>query len=268
MFLLCINRIFLVPNLLTIQQCRDLIIKGGNHFTRSTKSGGALEGTALMKKKSSRTSHDVRVPFREVPHLQDIFSEVLKTPVSQMEPLKLIRYKKDQFFKAHHDEGASLHLGRRLVSLLVYLNTCDTGGETQFTKYGLKVKPRAGMGLIHFPSYLSTAGDLYPAECTEGAKVEVAISEKGVVSTGTVVIQKDENTVVIEKDGSGKRIERQVTETKVLQSMCGLRDERVKHEGMAALEEKFVASQVCLSLLPLPLRCHPPPPPLLPKVVL
>jgi hypothetical protein len=53
----------------------------------------------------------------------------------------------------------------RLVTVYVYLkDTAGPGGETHFTKLGLRVQPRAGMALLHFPtsaSALPSADDVY-----------------------------------------------------------------------------------------------------------
>jgi hypothetical protein len=163
--------IFLVHGLLTPQQCSDFICKGGSHFTPSTSQPSA------NNVKKERTSCDVRIPFDETPKTQNIFRDVLNASVSQFEPLKLIRYEDGQYFKPHHDADEDTP---RRITLFVYLNDCDHG-ETHFTRYGIKVEPRVGMGLIHFPSRLSTAKDPPQAEYVEGAKVELPSNCHGTV---------------------------------------------------------------------------------------
>jgi prolyl 4-hydroxylase len=255
----CISKdpfIFLVPNLLSVDQCRNLIIKGGNHFARSV-TGGTNPAAVVS---NNRTSWDVRVPYNEVPTVQAIFSKVLSAKVSQFEPLKLIRYEAGQYFKPHHDAGGDQHqhLAGRRITLFVYLNTCDAGGETHFTKCGIKIKPRAGLGVIHFPSYLSTAKPP-PKEYTEGAKVQILRKkmEKGeTVWHGTVTHvtehpdgNKIKKIVRVEHDSVDWRKEYVGTDAELngtiplIPCMGGLRDERLRHEGMEASEEKFLASQ-------------------------
>ncbi len=90
--------------------------------------------------------------------------------MENFEPLKLVRYHEGEYFKPHYDatgfwnqankhglEPCDVPYANRVTTLFVYLNTPERGGDTEFTKYGLKVKPRAGMGVIHFPAYLNTS---------------------------------------------------------------------------------------------------------------
>jgi hypothetical protein len=188
--------------------------------------------------------------------LQGIFSEVLNAPVSQFEPLKLIRYEDGQYFKPHHDAGGVQHLAPRRITLFVYLSTCDAGGETHFTKYGLKIKPRAGLGVIHFPSRLSTAKGLRPAKkwlsstkYVKGAKVRISKTlQIGTVKNAT---GKDAKSVTVGIDGEEEKNEclfegtlAQLQEQiPIMSSLGGVRDERLIHEGMPAVGEKFLASQ-------------------------
>jgi prolyl 4-hydroxylase len=253
----CISKdpfIFLVQNLLTTEQCSNLIIKGGNCFVKSRTSGPT---GASVSVRDNRTSSDVRVPFDEVPTVQGIFSKVLNAPVSQFEPLKLIRYEDGQYFKPHHDAGGAQHLAPRRITLFVYLNTCDAGGETQFTRCGIKIKPRAGLGVIHFPSRLSTAKELPLTGYKKGAKVRFSKPGRhGTASTGrhgtvksatgkkkkfvTVGIDGEEEKYELFFEGTDKELQQQIP---LVSSLRGVRDERLKHEGMPVAGEKFLASQ-------------------------
>jgi prolyl 4-hydroxylase len=251
----CVSKepfVFLVPNLLTPEECKNLIIKGGNHFGRSKTSGNIADPNATIR--DTRTSWDVRVPFDEVPKIQSIFSDVLNVPVSQFEPLKLIRYKDGQQFKPHHDSGGAQHLAPRVITLFVYLNNCDGGGETHFTKLGLKIKPRAGLGVIHFPARLSTAKETLSTEYEVGAKVQILPPRYTTMRHGTVTritgkkgaLWKD---VTVEEDGTGKsftingNINQLQKQIPLMTNIGGVRDERLRHAGMPAVGEKFLASQ-------------------------
>jgi len=64
------------------------------------------------------------------------------TDVSQGEPLQILRYQPGQEYRPHFDW---LDVGnRRVMTALIYLNDDYEGGETAFTKAGLKVKGRPG----------------------------------------------------------------------------------------------------------------------------
>lgn len=48
---------------------------------------------------------------------------------------------------------------QRHATVLLYLNTVESGGETTFSHLGVSVKPRAGSVLIFFPAFLSGEAD-------------------------------------------------------------------------------------------------------------
>lgn len=59
-----------------------------------------------------------------------------------VECLNLVKYEKDEFFAEHHDGGF------RPYTVFVYLNDDGVeGGETYFSRLGLKVKPKKGMAV-------------------------------------------------------------------------------------------------------------------------
>jgi prolyl 4-hydroxylase len=283
----CISKdpfIFLVPNLLTTEQCLKLVARGANEYEPD-----------FRKSTGERTSSDFRVPHGEFPDVQDIFSKVLSADVAQFETLKLIRYEEGQKFDPHHDAGASGTSQSRRITLFVYLNTPDAGGETHFTRYGVKIKPCAGLGVIHFPSRLSTASGS-PSTYEEGAKVEVTergkdgeekskrhgtvkrvAKRKGssqltpipaaavvpatevlatkvpatevpateVPVTLSVIVELDDDGTIVAFEGAedGALVAFEGQTCCLISSTCGLRDERVKHSGMPAVGEKYLATQ-------------------------
>jgi predicted 2-oxoglutarate/Fe(II)-dependent dioxygenase YbiX len=60
----------------------------------------------------------------------------------------MLKYTGGTEYKAHFDGGTET---RRAVSAIVYLNNDYTGGEVEFTNFGVKIKPEPGM-LLLFPS--------------------------------------------------------------------------------------------------------------------
>jgi hypothetical protein len=63
-----------------------------------------------------------------------------------------VRYKPGQQFKPHFDSGLdfAMHKCLREFSFFAYLNTmtAEAGGETEFTKLGVKFTPKAGDALF------------------------------------------------------------------------------------------------------------------------
>jgi hypothetical protein len=261
--------IFLVPDLLSLTQCAALMMKAGPHVVQSKTQ---KPGTNVLALSKSRTSWEVFIPREEVPATQKVFSGLLRMPVENMEPVKVLRYKQGEFFKRHNDaannpteEGSTacpIPFANRAITLFVYLNTLESGGETAFQNYGIKVKPRAGMGVIHFPSYLNTA--TY-TKVTRGA-VTVGSKVQGKTKNG---VSKNHNGTVIEvnlskeKNNALVRFDNKVHGTNLfsidrcgdlgepgndftlLPHMKGKSDQRVSHEAMPVIEEKFIMTQIC-----------------------
>jgi hypothetical protein len=186
--------IFLIPNLLTLDQCRALVMKSGPHMVQS-KSADMVTGKYSVS--AHRTSWEVRIPYNEVPATQALFSKVFRMPVENLEPLKIVRYQEGECFKPHHDakdqadkRGSAIcevPYANRVVTMFVYLNTPERGGETEFTKCGLKVKPRAGMGVIHFPAYLNTSSYRGPEKDATYTSIKVGTKVKGRFTPGAKI---------------------------------------------------------------------------------
>ena len=68
------------------------------------------------------------------------------TDVSQAEPLQILRYKPGQEYRPHFDFLEDPN--RRMLTALVYLNDDYEGGETAFTRVGLRVKGSTGDTLV------------------------------------------------------------------------------------------------------------------------
>jgi prolyl 4-hydroxylase len=89
--------------------------------------------------------------------LERRISQVSRTRVEQGEPIQIIGYKRWQKYKPHHDwfdpglPSAGKHLaqgGQRIRTVMVYLKAPTSGGETEFTKLKIKVKPEVGAALM------------------------------------------------------------------------------------------------------------------------
>jgi hypothetical protein len=80
------------------------------------------------------------------------------------ENYQLLKYKKNQEYKAHYDGGTNLG---RCLSVLCYLNDDYEGGELEFVNFKVKIKPEPGM-LIIFPSNFAYKHISHPVK--EGTK--------------------------------------------------------------------------------------------------
>ena len=114
--------IFLVPDLLSRDECEQLMVKARPHFQPSYGYSN-----------SHRTSSECRLARTETQKIQSRYSKLLNVPVENMEAAKVSRYRRGEFFKNHVDPlSGTDFLENRIATLFVYLNDCESGGETRF----------------------------------------------------------------------------------------------------------------------------------------
>lgn len=95
----------------------------------------------------TKTCHSHPIAHR----LRARISEVVRVHPHYFEGFQLLRYKKDQYYKSHHDSGGRReeNAGKhRIYTFFVYLNDVEDGGETSFPILGLKVKPARGSAVL------------------------------------------------------------------------------------------------------------------------
>jgi hypothetical protein len=85
-------------------------------------------------------------------------------PFEMHEGCCIIRYEPGAAYWTTHSDYSpdSPHSSVRHLGFIMYLNTVDNGGETEFVNQGIKVKPVAGRTII-FPSGWTHAHRSYPA---------------------------------------------------------------------------------------------------------
>ena len=138
----------LFPSLLSPEECDYLIDVAMPALQPSTvvdPQTGALVPNPV------RTSDATGFPLvAESPAIHALCRRIATasgTNVRQGEPLQVLRYRPGQEYRPHFDAigGAD---NQRVLTFLVYLNEEYEGGETEFTKSGLKTKGRKGDGLL------------------------------------------------------------------------------------------------------------------------
>ncbi len=72
-------------------------------------------------------------------------------PFGLREGYNILRYKPGEAYHAVHSDAGWPNLIHRHLTLCMYLNTIEEGGETEFPEQSLKVKPVAGKTVI-FPA--------------------------------------------------------------------------------------------------------------------
>jgi len=87
-------------------------------------------------------------------------------------PFNIQKYGPGDHYATIHSERTSLNCLHRLFAFMTYLNDVNDGGETNFSHYELKVKPKVGKTLI------------WPAEWTHAHAGEILKSGTKYIITG------------------------------------------------------------------------------------
>jgi|TARA_B110000483_G_scaffold106931_1_gene130495 prolyl 4-hydroxylase len=88
------------------------------------------------------------------------------------------RYTKGQHFQGLHTERSGLDTLHRLFAWMTYLNDVEEGGETFFSHYGIKIKPKKGLTII------------WPSEWTHAHKGNVLLEGEKYMITGWMNFHK------------------------------------------------------------------------------
>jgi prolyl 4-hydroxylase len=131
---------------LTQEECTHLLELSHGHFSRSTTYSGIS---------ASRTSHSASLS-RYNPVVAAVRQRVMELTGTKSSRCirgpSVVRYEPGQQFKPHFDSllDFAAHKCLREFTVFVYLNTLapDAGGETEFTKIGVKFTPKAGDALF------------------------------------------------------------------------------------------------------------------------
>jgi prolyl 4-hydroxylase len=116
--------------------------------------------TTTTIRPSYRTSTDANLPQREAPTVMSKLVDLVGCDADRFEILQVLRYEMGQEFRPHTDgyAGPTTSSGffdsNRLVTVFCYLNDVERGGTTYFPDVDLKIRPRKGVAVVHFPSSL------------------------------------------------------------------------------------------------------------------
>ena len=100
------------------------------------------------------------------PYLQEIGEKI------EIGEFNLGRYSPGQHFQGMHAERISVDTLHRMFAWMTYLNDVEEGGETFFSNYDLKIKPKKGLTII------------WPAEWTHAHKGNILLNGSKYMITG------------------------------------------------------------------------------------
>jgi prolyl 4-hydroxylase len=146
-------RVIVFGGLLTDAECEGLMVLAQARLTRSETVDNATGGNELNP---GRTSDGMFFDRGEKPLIAKIeqrISELLNWPLNHGEGLQILRYRPGAEYRPHHDYFDPAHPGsarilerggQRLATLVMYLNTPQSGGATIFPETGFEVAPLRG----------------------------------------------------------------------------------------------------------------------------
>lgn len=151
-------RVVLFQNFLSDDECDELIRLSRN---RMTSSHVIDMETGNTRADAGRTSSGTAFLRGESPLIERIerrIEALLQWPYERGEALQILRYDVGQEYKPHYDyvdptqAGAAPFLargGQRVASLVMYLNTPQAGGGTNFPDAGFEIAAHKG-GALYF----------------------------------------------------------------------------------------------------------------------
>lgn len=148
--------IFAVDNFLTPGECDFLI-----HVPQDSFAQAPVIGVGAGEISPSRTSSTFYLAREDVPKYMAKVSVLTGKSVEHCELPQVGRYLPTQQYVQHFDAfdfsdkngiRVGANGGQRTVTVLVYLNDVQKGGQTVFPALNLQVQPKKGMALVFFPA--------------------------------------------------------------------------------------------------------------------
>ena len=145
-----------IHGILNSEECEYIMKLAEGSFARSSVVG--VDGAdASRTSETAWISRDDPVARKVLEHACHMTGK----PYENVEDLQVVRYKPGTYYRAHHDaccdetKACSLFEnkgGQRVGTLLVYLNSDFTDGETHFPEYGdVKLKAPPGSAIFFRP---------------------------------------------------------------------------------------------------------------------
>ena len=170
----CVNPpIYTVANFLSAEECDALIESARDHMTPAPVVGPGNGEVSV-----SRTSSTCYLAREDLPSVCTKVCALTGKPLEHLELPQVGRYRGGEFYKPHYDafdtaspDGRRFaqNGGQRVATVLVYLNDVARGGETAFSKLGVRIAPRKGNALVFFPATLDGQLDQHYLHAAEPA---------------------------------------------------------------------------------------------------
>lgn len=150
--------IYLIDNFLTARECTALINLAKKKGMKEQKIQFAINGKkqALSKKNrdvyNSYKAEFVQGENKTISKIEKQIEALTGIPAENGDNVAVACYEKGGYFKPHYDiyPGGDSWINDRIISVILYLNDVEEGGETTFPYTGIKVIPKKGTALIFY----------------------------------------------------------------------------------------------------------------------
>jgi prolyl 4-hydroxylase len=161
--------IYKIPKIFTPEECNSIIevAKPKLHPSTVISRKEKLKSSKRDEISDQRTSSNTFLSLNDsddelFKFTMSKFDAIVRTltglPSENKEEMQVVHYDVGQFYESHMDtfqentasykEECEDRGGQRVYSIMLYLNNVEEGGETEFPKVGLKVKPEIGTVLF------------------------------------------------------------------------------------------------------------------------
>jgi len=149
-------------NFISVEEARGVLSTVEGKWERSTDTGKENEfgesGRVLSKTRTSENAW-CRRNCENHPASQSIINKIVDVvgiPYENFESFQILKYSVGQFYRTHHDmaERQTLKVaGPRILTFFLYFSDVEEGGETNFPRLGISVRPKQGRAIL-WPSVM------------------------------------------------------------------------------------------------------------------
>lgn len=145
--------IVILENVLTDAECDELIALSKPKLERSRIVDHKTGAEEIMELRSSYGTYFLRGENALVRRLEQRLATLIGMPADHGEGLQILNYAVGAEYQPHYDfflpesSGSAIHVqkgGQRVVTIVMYLNDVEEGGETIFPELEFSVAPRKG----------------------------------------------------------------------------------------------------------------------------
>lgn len=147
----------IVRGILDLAECAELRQIALAKLARSTTVNKETGLTEVIADRTSEGMFFMRGEDAFIGLLEERMADVMGYPTENGEGLQILHYNTGGQYRPHHDyfdpshSGSAVHLahgGQRVSTMVMYLNTPEAGGFTEFPTLGIKVPAEEGSALL------------------------------------------------------------------------------------------------------------------------